>query len=424
MEATSAQRPAGAFVPRRSHAPRPLCLPTEHMHGYWSEEPTSAYAFGKPGMRPRQYLRGVLNRSATWEPISECVVPTRGPPQRVLRHLQQRNATLVFSGNSIMRHVFFRFASFLRGVPNDEFSQDERQVEKQLCSKDLSTARRLAALSHSSGSSDRRGAADATGRAAADGARGSSSLQQALSSAGNFRKPYCKSGCCGVCSCASSVGSLTLYFIWQQEWFDERMRKVWNELLGSEPLRDRQPYLVMNAGLVHARAPSLPCILNYQFPLLREYLVEQLPTRHPRARTIYLASPTVQGEEADAWMGAQDGMLRSLFSAMPAARRPIWLDARAATADWVDFIDVNHFGGKSAQVIIEALVHLAVHWEELYSEGGRGWRYERRRTKRLNQYDSGPSSASWLGKVHAEIDEGIRLRISPPPAHSKREDCY
>ena len=118
-------------------------------------------------------------------------------------------------------------------------------------------------------------------------------------------------------------------------------------------------------------------------------------------------------------MGAQDGMLRSLFSAMPAARRPIWLDARAATADWVDFIDVNHFGGKSAQVIIEALVHLAVHWEELYSEGGRGWRYERRRTKRLNQYDSGPSSASWLGKVHAEIDEGIRLRISPPPAHSR-----
>ena len=118
--------------------------------------------------------------------------------------------------------------------------------------------------------------------------------------------------------------------------------------------------------------------------------------------------------------GAQDGMLRVLFSAMPYQRRPVWLDARLALSQWIDFIDVNHFGGKSAQVVLEALVHLFVNWEALYGYGGRGWNYEQRATKTLNQYvTDGPSSAVRLRAVQAEIDTAV----SPPPAHSKREDC-
>ena len=447
--------------------PPPLCLPIEHMHGYWTEPPHSGYITGKAQMKPRQFLRGKLNASASWEPYSGCSVPIRGPANRVLENLQQRNVTLVFSGNSIMRHVFFRFASYLRGEAKDEFTQDARQTEKDLCSKDvdLPTADVPASLSrggraggkHGGSSNHRR---DGGSSGSGDSASVGGSLQQALGEAGKFRKPFCKNGCCGVCSCASTVGGLTIYFVWQQvcveacsaaaapccrttllsysplcdaalrvemllplrqEWYDARMRRVWDEMFASPPLAGRQSYLIMNAGLVHARQESLQCILGYQFPLLREYLISGL---RRSVRTIYLASPPVQGEEADGWLGAQDGMLQNLFAAMPFESRPVWLDARAALSDWVDFIDVNHFGGRSAQVVLEGLFHTILHWEALYSPGSRGRSYERRRTKRLNKYDPGPSSDTWLQKVHKELDEGMRLRVSPPPAHSKREDCY
>ena len=49
-------------------------------------------------------------------------------------------------------------------------------------------------------------------------------------------------------------------------------------------------------------------------------------------------------------MGAQDGMLRALFEAMPPSHRPLWLDARPALRQWVDYIDPNHFGGEGANV--------------------------------------------------------------------------
>ena len=122
----------------------------------------------------------------------------------MLRQLARHNVSIVFSGNSIMRHVF-RIASYLKGVAHDDFSQDERALEKELCTKELD--------------------ADAGG------------------GAGKFRKAFCKSGCCGVCSCAYEVGKesnskagvVPLYFIWQQEWYDSRMRKVWDALLQSPP---------------------------------------------------------------------------------------------------------------------------------------------------------------------------------------------
>ena len=297
----------------------------------------------------------------------------------MLQPLQARQSAVVFSGNSIMRHVFFRFAAFLRGVTADNFTQSGRQAEKELCTKEISPVARK--------------------------------------EAGGFMKPFCKSGCCGVCSCASSVGDVPLYFVWQQEWYNARMRRIWDELFSMEALHRRNIVLVMNAGLVNARVQSLGCIVGYQFPLLREYLLTGMPSN---VRVVYLASPPAQGEEADAWMGAQDGMLRVLFSAIPPTRRPVWLDARMALSQWVDYIDVNHFGGRSAQVVIEALIHLVLHWEVLYGEGGRGREYERRMTKALNRYDTaGPSGEARLRAVHAEIDASV----SPPPAHSKREDC-
>ena len=166
-------------------------------------------------MRPRQFLVGSIPSDATWEPESGCRVPVRGPPGVVLELLKARHAAVIFSGNSIMRHVFFRFASFLRGVSSDNFTQSSRQAEKEMCTKELSPVARK--------------------------------------EAGGFMKPFCKSGCCGVCSCASDVGNVPLYFVWQQEWYDARMRRIWDELFSSAPLQSRRVYLVMNAGLVNAR---------------------------------------------------------------------------------------------------------------------------------------------------------------------------
>ena len=203
--------------------PPPLCLPIEHMHGYWTESPVSGYITGKAQMKPRQFLRGKLNASALWEPYSGCSIPIRGPADRVLEHLQQRNVTLVFSGNSIMRHVFFRFASYLRGEANDEFTQDVRHAEKELCSKDVDltsadtptpSSRGTRASSKHGGSSHHRREGSSSGRSDSSGVGGS--LQQALGEAGKYRKPFCKNGCCGVCSCASTVSGLTIYFVWQQ----------------------------------------------------------------------------------------------------------------------------------------------------------------------------------------------------------------
>jgi len=71
-------------------------------------------------------------------------------------------------------------------------------------------------------------------------------------------------------------------------------------------------------------------------------------------------------------------------------------------------------------VIIRALVHLALHYEELYDEGGRGWRREQRATRTLNKHDrEGPSHADKLRGVQAQIDTSV----SPPPAHSGIEEC-
>ena len=73
-----------------------------------------------------------------------------------------------------------------------------------------------------------------------------------------------------------------------------------------------------------------------------------------------------------------------------------------ALSQWVDYIDVNHFGGRSAQVVIEALIHLVLHWEVLYGEGGRGREYERR-DEGINRYDTaGPSGEG--GSVPARGD--------------------
>ena len=409
--------PSSAAAPHAA----PLCLPSEHLHGHWSEEPITSYQIGMASMKPRQFLRGRLNGSAHWQPHAACTVPVRGPPARVLRLLARRNASVVFSGNSVMRHLFFRFASYLRGDEHDDFSQSERAKEKALCAKELDP--------------------DVGGVA------------------GKFKKPFCRSGCCGVCSCAHRISSpggthVALYFIWQQEWYDARMRRVWDSLLASPPFEGRRTYLIMNAGLVNARVASLSCILHYQFPLLRDYLLHGMPgansTATPppvaappslqpssrverwrpqadgvvgqplgRVRTMYLSSPPTQHEEATAWMGAQDGMLRALFEAMPASHRPVWLDTTEVLRGWGDFIDVNHFGGASANALVEAVVHLVLHWEALYSDGGRGAVYERRATRRLNRFDVGPSSDMWLHGVHSKMDTSV----SPPPAHSLMENC-
>jgi hypothetical protein len=73
------------------------------------------------------------------------------------------------------------------------------------------------------------------------------------------------------------------------------------------------------------------------------------------------------------------------------------------------------------QTVVEALVHLALHWEVLYGNGGRGWLHERRATRELNRYSiDGPSSDERLAALARELDPSV----SPPPAHSAKEPCF
>ena len=222
----------------------PLCLPSELLAGDWTLPPTSRYIEAKH-MRPRFFIRSTVNASATWRPHADCSAPeSREPAKRLLQQLARRNVTFVFSGNSVVRHIFFRLAAYLRGIQKDEYSTSERDREKAVCSKELSPS--------------------------------------AGGDAGKFKKPFCKTGCCGVCSCAHEVdsgadGSVRLYFVWQQEWYDARMRRVWDALLTSAPFERRTTYMVMNAGLVNARKDSLSCIIDYQFPILRDYLIWRMP---------------------------------------------------------------------------------------------------------------------------------------------------
>lgn len=361
----------------------PLCLPYELMHGHWSRAPHIRPALPPHGVVPSRIWRGSLRQNATWEPLSSCLF-YNGTPIATRALLQEQNASFVLSGNSVMRHLFFRLGAWLDGLTTYSYDMAAREAEKKICSKEPSPK----------------------------------------VGAGEYRKPYCKKGCCGLCSCLHTSGNVTIYFVWQQEWFDDNIHRTWQRLFLLPDLRDRRPYFLFNAGLVrsavreHAVKAIASCIPAYQYPRLRQYLVEELPSN---VLPIYLASPPEQQEGVDMFLAAQDGMLRALFAGIPSTRRPVWLDAREMAGNWVDYIDSHHFGGATAGALVRMILHLAVHWKELYAVDNRGWLYERDATKKLLKHDSnGPSNAAALQMIELELNASV----SPPPAMSKRYDCY
>lgn len=278
-------------------------MPSELLNGHWTAPVELVKRVADSHMLDQSFLTGSFSKdnmsTVAWSPFADCAAHNRTPAE-TLGLLREQRAVLILSGNSIMRHLFFRTAAWLGGKTDDTYTQNERAAEKDLCTKEVP--------------------------------------QTVSRAAGNFRKPFCKSGCCGVCSCHHTVAATntSLYFVWQQEWYDDNVERSWNALLGLEHLRGKRIYMLMNAGLVRAsrteHAPkSLECLVQFQFPRLREWLQEHALDVH----TMYLASTPEQGEAADVWLGAQDGMLRTLLSGMPQGSRPVWLDARALAASWV-----------------------------------------------------------------------------------------
>ena len=81
-------------------------------------------------------------------------------------------------------------------------------------------------------------------------------------------------------------------------------------------------------------------------------------------------------------------MIATLFSTIPQPHRPIILDVRPMLHAWVDNIDNVHFGGASTDIVVRCLLHVILHWYELYSNGSRGWLRQRSRTRTPNYFDT------------------------------------
>lgn len=303
----------------------PLCLPMELEHGYWSPNGTAAEA-------------------VKWVPFSQCNKLEWMQPEPTLQALKERNVSIIWSGNSITRHIFFRATELLKGgeravKPEDrvQWHDYNRQIEKDQCPKDVRPAEHFA-----------------------------------------YNKPGCSAdSCCGVCSCMSNVDGVRQYFIWQQEWFDDALQQLWTGLLSD--LQDdagQQIFLVLNAGLISAwkqEEASLPKLLD-QFANLTNFLV----TLPPNVHVIYKGSSATKSTNIDMYQAAQDGMIQALLNTIPAAHRPIYLDTRRQTEKFIDYVDDNHYTGRSADATIDNLLHLILNWDELYLPGGRGWEYQQK----------------------------------------------
>jgi hypothetical protein len=286
----------------------PICLPHEIENGYWHVNKTNGFH--------------------SWKTLSDCE-QWRWPGALELgRILNSKNTTIIWSGNSIRRHVYFRFSLLMAGehrTANNEHMSNvySREAEKAKCSKDA-----------------------------------------VLSLDFNYEKPGCEGdGCCGACSCMNKMGGVTQYFVWQQEWFDKKMDDSWSALIAME--KQQNVYLVINAGLIWAwqkKEQSLLLLID-QFHGLKAFL-ENLP---PNVRVIYTSSSITSDTAQNNWISAQDGLIRSLFDTISVSKRPLFLDIRPITLPRLDYVDANHFTGRTADAVIDAIMHLIVHWDTIKS---------------------------------------------------------
>ena len=244
-----------------------------------------------------------------------------------------RNTTLIWSGNSVRRHTFMYFSNVLEGkqqrVGNASNSTSvldwyDRDLEKKMCPKDAIDAATF-----------------------------------------SYDKPGCSSGCCGACSCATSVHGLQQYFVWQQQWFDAQLKSVWENLISVAG--PKKIVLVMNAGLILAwtkREGSLP-ILIQEAVGLKEFITN-LPDH---VSVIYLKSSKVSDVDMDSqnmFMRAQDAVLEMIFRTItPMKKQPIVVDLYEMTRKRIDFVDSNHYTGRSSEVEIDMILHV-LHYAHRY----------------------------------------------------------
>ena len=112
----------------------------------------------------------------------------------------------------------------------------------------------------------------------------------------------------------------------------------------------------MNAGLIWAwqkSERSLPLLVE-QFQGLRRWL-EQLPDS---VRVIYTGSTSTKSVEQNMWMNGQDGVLRVLLETVSKEKRPAFVSMRELSADLLDFVDPNHFTGRTADALIDSVMHV------------------------------------------------------------------
>jgi len=297
-----------------------FCTAPELAHGSWVTDPNATFHWDDPAFSHAQWVRTASCR--------QFVFTT---PEEVGSLLLSRNISVIWSGNSIMRHVFFRAAELMAGQPraigpNQDYGIFSREQEKTACKKQLDIADSF-----------------------------------------DYHKPGCGNSCCGACSCLSSVQDVPQYFVWQQEWFDAKLRTAWERLIQIEQGKTphQQIYLVMNAGLIWAwqkAGQSLPLMIE-QFAELKTWII-QLP---PNVHVIYTSSTSTASVDQNLWMSAQDGLLRVLFETIHQSRRPVFLSLREISRDHVDFVDGNHFTGRTADAVIDAILHVIVHWNPIHA---------------------------------------------------------
>jgi hypothetical protein len=313
---------SGEDLPHRRTLPASrLCTAPELAHGAWvdtrADGPNaSAWDWDDPAYSHAQWVRA-----------SPCQQFRFTTPGEVNPLFLAGNISVIWSGNSIRRHVFFRATELMEGQPravgpNQDYGIFSRENEKTACKKQLE-----------------------------------------LSDSFDYHKPGCGAGCCGACSCMSFVQGIPQYFVWQQEWFDPKLRTAWDRLIAIELGKGshRRIFLVMNAGLIWAwqkADKSLPLIVE-QFAELKQWLM-RLP---PNVHVIYTSSTATASADQNMWMNAQDGLLRVLFESIHRGRRPVFLSLREMSRDRVDFVDGNHFTGRMADAVIDAIFHAIIHWD-------------------------------------------------------------
>ncbi len=287
-----------------------ICLPSELTKGFWSEK---------------------------WTSFSRCEEWQWKDSEQVNKDLISTGASFIWSGNSIKRHIFLRFADQRSGV-NDrfagKFSADlndyDREKEKQLCRKDIYV-----------------------------------DLNRTYNNHG------CGMACCGACSCMNAIANVSQFFTWQQEWFSQDLGKIWKTIIHDELAKSKKVFLLLNAGLIFAWKEADRSLVRLRSE--GEQLVLFLNSLPDNVHVIYLSSTNVDAFEQDIWMAAQDGLLQLMFNSMSVARRPIWVDLRAITYAFVDFKDQNHFTGRPVDAIIDILMHIFVYWDMLYCNTCRGY---------------------------------------------------